>query len=50
MCFGGLDSDKSGKITTPESPSPAGMFTHHETSGDGYVARDDIPKKDNDED
>lgn len=48
--FGVLDSDKSGKITTPEFDFTGwGMFTHHETSGDGYVAKDDVPRKDDDE-
>jgi hypothetical protein len=48
--FGVLDSDKSGKITTPEFDYTGwGMFTHHETSGDGYVAKDDVPKKDDED-
>lgn len=48
--FGVLDSDKSGKITPPEFDYTGwSMFTHHETSGDGYVAKDDVPKKDDEE-
>lgn len=48
--FSVLDSDKSGKITTPEFDYTGwGMFMHHETSGDGYVAKDDVPKKDDEE-
>lgn len=45
--FGVLDSDKSGRITKAEFDYAGwGMFMHHETSGDGFVAKDDVPKKD----
>jgi Ca2+-binding EF-hand superfamily protein len=45
--FGVLDSDSSGKITTPEFDYAGwGMFMVHETNKDGFVSKADVPKPD----
>lgn len=47
--FGVLDTDKNGQISAPEyAYSGWMMFAHHDTNKDGFVSKDDVVAKDDD--